>query len=111
PRGLRRKASGASAARPAVRCVGRSEGQCGAARRLTRVAPLVLLSGMAEAEIGRQAGWAFGVDPSRPQRYSLRQSRYDAIAADISDWAAAAAARGERLSVLDVGCAWGVLLR
>jgi SAM-dependent methyltransferase len=66
---------------------------------------------MAEAEIGRQAGWAFGVDPSRPQRYSLRQSRYDAIAGDISEWAAAAAARGERLSVLDVGCAWGVLLR
>ncbi|MBV9551424.1 MAG: methyltransferase domain-containing protein [Alphaproteobacteria bacterium] len=66
---------------------------------------------MAQADFRPHAGLAFGVDPSRPQRYSLRQARYDAIAADISNWAAAAAAEGRRLSVLDVGCAWGVLLR
>jgi hypothetical protein len=32
-------------------------------------------------------GLAFGVDPSRPERYSLRQARYAALAEDISDWA------------------------
>src|SRR5712671_4228494 len=56
-------------------------------------------------------GLAFGVDPSRPERYSLRQSRYAALAEDISDWAGAAAARGQTLSLLDVGCGWGPLLR
>jgi len=54
---------------------------------------------------------AFGVDPSRPQAYSLRQARYEALADDISGWAGAASAEGRRLSLLDVGCAWGVLLR
>lgn len=54
---------------------------------------------------------AFGVDPSRPHSFSLRQSRYDALAEDISGWAGAAAAGGRSLSLLDVGCAWGVLLR
>jgi SAM-dependent methyltransferase len=52
---------------------------------------------------------AFGIDPSRPHFYSLRQSRYEALAADIDAWAAAAA--GRTLSILDVGCGWGVLLR
>jgi 2-polyprenyl-3-methyl-5-hydroxy-6-metoxy-1,4-benzoquinol methylase len=61
-----------------------------------------------EAVTPRQA---FGVDPTRPERYSLRQSRYDALAGDISAWAGAAAARGETLSLLDVGCGWGPLLR
>src|SRR5690348_7176939 len=54
---------------------------------------------------------AFGVDPSRPERYSLRQARYAALADDISKWAGAAARRGESLSLLDVGCGWGPLLR
>lgn len=54
---------------------------------------------------------AFGIDPTRPERYSLRQSRYEALASDISGWAGAAAARGETLSLLDVGCGWGPLLR
>jgi SAM-dependent methyltransferase len=54
---------------------------------------------------------AFGVDPSRPERYSLRQSRYAALADDIDQWAAEAACRGATLSVLDVGCGWGPLLR
>ena len=54
---------------------------------------------------------AFGVDPSRPERYSLRQARYAALADDIDAWAGEAARRGETLSVLDVGCGWGPLLR
>ena len=29
-------------------------------------------------------GHAFGIDPTRPERYSLRQSRYEALASDIS---------------------------
>src|SRR5579872_7309879 len=53
---------------------------------------------------------ASGVDPHRGQRYSLRQARYDALAEDISGWAAAAARAGETLSVLDVGCGSGHLL-
>jgi 2-polyprenyl-3-methyl-5-hydroxy-6-metoxy-1,4-benzoquinol methylase len=59
----------------------------------------------------REQRQAFGVDPSRPHFYSLRQSRYDAAAADLDAWAAAAAAAGRRLSILDVGCGWGILLR
>jgi SAM-dependent methyltransferase len=54
---------------------------------------------------------AYGVDPHRGERFSLRQSRYDAIAHDINDWARAAAASGRKLSVLDVGCGTGTLLR
>src|SRR5437868_14710680 len=54
---------------------------------------------------------AFGVDPSRPERYSLRQARYAALADDIDVWAGEAARRGEILSLLDVGCGWGPLLR
>ena len=54
---------------------------------------------------------AFGVDPSRPERYSLRQARYAALADDISAWAGIAARGGQTLSVLDVGCGWGPLLR
>src|SRR3954447_3885466 len=56
-------------------------------------------------------GLAFGIDPTRPERYSLRQSRYEALASDISAWAGEAAARGETLSLLDIGCGWGPLLR
>lgn len=72
--------------------------------------------GEQEAGIGciagrRTRGHAFGVDPSRPHFYSLRQARYEAAAGDIDEWAGAAAANGRRLSVLDVGCGWGVLLR
>ena len=54
---------------------------------------------------------AFGIDPTRPERYSLRQSRYEALAEDISIWACDAARRGTTLSLLDVGCGWGPLLR
>ena len=50
---------------------------------------------------------AFGVDPKRPQRYSLRQARYDALAHDIDALAGAAANSGRRLSVLDIGSGGG----
>ena len=54
---------------------------------------------------------AFGVDPRRPQYYSLRQARYDALADDIDALAAKAAAQGRKLKVIDVGCSEGILLR
>lgn len=54
---------------------------------------------------------AFGVDPVRREFYSLRQARYDAAAEDISEWAGKAAAEGRPLSVLDVGCKTGTMLR
>jgi 2-polyprenyl-3-methyl-5-hydroxy-6-metoxy-1,4-benzoquinol methylase len=50
---------------------------------------------------------AFGVDPKRPHRYNLRQSRYDALAHDIDALAAKAAQVGSRLAVLDMGCGKG----
>jgi SAM-dependent methyltransferase len=50
---------------------------------------------------------AFGVDPRRPQRYSLRQARYDALAHDIDALAGAAARQGRRLSILDIGAGAG----
>lgn len=50
---------------------------------------------------------AFGVDPFRPQRFSLRQARYDALASDIDALAAAAVDAGRRLSVLDIGSGSG----
>jgi SAM-dependent methyltransferase len=54
---------------------------------------------------------AFGVDPTRRELYSLRQSRYDALAEDVSRWAGEAAAAGLPLRVLDIGCSSGVSLR
>jgi SAM-dependent methyltransferase len=54
---------------------------------------------------------AFGVDPYRKERYSLRQSRYDAIASDVENWASAAARDQRKLSVLEIGSGTGVLLR
>jgi SAM-dependent methyltransferase len=53
----------------------------------------------------------FAVDPKRPRRYRLRLARYAILAQDISDWAGAAALAGRTLSVLDVGCGWGAMLR
>ncbi len=54
---------------------------------------------------------AFGVDPWRRELYSLRQSRYDALAQDVSEWAGTAASSGKKLTVLDVGCSRGPALR
>jgi SAM-dependent methyltransferase len=67
-------------------------------------------SSVIDREVSRRR-LAFGVDPHRSQQYSLRQSRYDAAAQDISDWAGAAARSGRTLAVLDVGCGTGSLLR
>jgi len=50
---------------------------------------------------------AYGVDPKRPERYSLRQARYDALAHDIDALAAQAALHGRRLAVLDIGSGGG----
>jgi 2-polyprenyl-3-methyl-5-hydroxy-6-metoxy-1,4-benzoquinol methylase len=50
---------------------------------------------------------AYGVDPKRPERYSLRQSRYDALAHDIDALAGKAASQGRRLAVLDIGSGGG----
>ena len=54
---------------------------------------------------------AFGVDPKRAERYSLRQSRYNAAAQDINAWASSIAASGGTVALLDVGCGGGSLLR
>ena len=59
----------------------------------------------------RRPPQALIIDPRRPQPYRLRLARYAALAQDISDWAGAAAREGRPLTVLDVGCGWGVLLR
>jgi SAM-dependent methyltransferase len=54
----------------------------------------------------------FGVDdPHAHHRYTLRQSRYDAVAEDINEWARSAKCDGKMLSILDVGCGDGTLLR
>jgi 2-polyprenyl-3-methyl-5-hydroxy-6-metoxy-1,4-benzoquinol methylase len=54
---------------------------------------------------------AFGVDPEGHHLYTLRQSRYDALAQGISNWARLAACEGNKLCVIDVGCGVGTLLR
>jgi len=54
---------------------------------------------------------AFGVDPTRKERFSLRQSRYFAIAEDVSRLAGEARQSGQNLEVLDVGVNWGVSRR
>jgi SAM-dependent methyltransferase len=63
------------------------------------------------ARMSTKCRLAFGCDPHRRERFSLRQSRYDAIAQDINGWARAAARLGRKLSILDVGCGTGTLLR
>jgi SAM-dependent methyltransferase len=54
---------------------------------------------------------AYGVDPHRPEFYSLREARYDAIADDIDRWAGEAEAAGHKLRLIDVGCTTGRLFR
>lgn len=56
-------------------------------------------------------GMAYGVDPTRREFYSLRQARYDALGEDIAALAREAAARGERLKLIDVGVDRGVTIR
>jgi SAM-dependent methyltransferase len=54
------------------------------------------------------SGLAFGVDDTRAQLYSLRQSRYQALAFDIQEIAGRYAAKGARLKVLDIGVNDGI---
>lgn len=56
-------------------------------------------------------GLAFGIDDTRPQLYSLRQSRYQALAEDINALAEAAAREGRRLRLLDIGVFKGISKR
>lgn len=68
-------------------------------------------SPLSKASPALKPGHAFGVDPTRRERYSLRQSRYDALAHDIDAAASAAAGEGRKLRLLEIGCGSGVLLR
>jgi SAM-dependent methyltransferase len=61
--------------------------------------------------MGTNGPMAFGVDPRRKERYSLRQSRYWSLAEDVSGIAAVAKAQGRRLKLLDVGTNDGVSRR
>ena len=63
------------------------------------------------APIFPKAGFAYGVDPRRPEYYSLRQARYDALGDDIDGWAAEAEAEGRKLKVIDIGCTTGIMFR
>jgi len=63
------------------------------------------------ASVTGQKTLAFGVDPTRQERYSLRQSRYYAISEDVSRLAGQAAEEGRRLDVFDMGVNWGVSRR
>lgn len=71
----------------------------------------IVVSPETAARHAGMANCAFGVDPTRRERYSLRQARYDAAAEDVDDWAGDAARRGNALAVLDVGCKSGTFLR
>lgn len=57
------------------------------------------------------AAMAFGVDPQRQERYSLRQARYYALAEDVGRWIDEASRAGQTLKLLDVGVHNGVSLR
>ncbi len=58
-----------------------------------------------------KAGMAFGVDPSRRERYSLRQARYFEIGTDLAKRGREAIQAGQRLQVLDIGAGQGLTLR
>lgn len=58
-----------------------------------------------------QSGLAFGVDPSRSEKYSLRQARYHEIGIFLAEQGRAAAAVGKVLKVLDIGAGPGLTLR
>ncbi|MBV8977719.1 MAG: class I SAM-dependent methyltransferase [Alphaproteobacteria bacterium] len=53
-------------------------------------------------------GLAFGVDSTRPQLYSLRQARYQALAFDIQRMAAEYVHLGRPLRLLDIGVNDGI---
>src|SRR5215475_826675 len=54
------------------------------------------------------ASLAFGVDPTRPEKYSLRQARYQAVGEEIARLLAASTGK---LKFLDVGINDGVSMR
>lgn len=54
---------------------------------------------------------AFGVDPKRREKFSLRQSRYYEIGVDVARLGQLAKDQGRRLQVLDVGFGGGVSMR
>lgn len=54
---------------------------------------------------------AYGVDPTRPEKYSLRQARYHAVSEEIARLIPEFKASGRRLKILDVGIWNGVLMR
>ncbi len=54
---------------------------------------------------------AYGVDPRRSEKYSLRQSRYNELGVDIARFGQLAKEQGRRLKFLDIGCAGGVAMR
>ena len=56
-------------------------------------------------------GMAYGVDPTRPEFYSLRQSRYDSLAFDIAQLAGEFEEKGQRMALLDIGPWDGVTTR
>jgi SAM-dependent methyltransferase len=58
----------------------------------------------------KTTGMAFGVDPTRPEWFSLRQARYEAIGRDVARLLPEFQ-RGARLKLLDVGVWNGVSMR
>lgn len=54
---------------------------------------------------------AFGVDPTRPERYSLRQGRYQAIGDVLAQESQRFVDAGTRLKLLDVGVWNGISMR
>lgn len=59
----------------------------------------------------RKIGHAFGVDPSRPQHYSLRQSRYFALARQIEYFVQSSFTMNDIVKLLDIGVGTGVTQR
>lgn len=55
--------------------------------------------------------WAFGVDPMRAERYSLRQARYHAIGVEVGKLIDRTSSQGQTLKLLDVGIYNGVSMR
>lgn len=66
---------------------------------------------MSVTETVRPKPLAFGVDPCRGERYSLRQSRYDALASEVGAVALEFSRRQQILRLLDVGVDTGVSRR
>lgn len=56
-------------------------------------------------------GLAYGVDPRRQERYSLRQARFFEIGQDLGRYGLAALQEGRQLQVLDIGAGEGTTLR